>query len=202
MERTDAKPVTAAGAWRIMLPPGWVTIPTDREAAARKIGQILDTALSGKPRDELIHFRIELDRSLRLQIRDARRSGATHVHALVRPIAGLPVSASFSTVPVDSPDVDELALALSAVLGEAEDVVELGHVDLQDRGALRRIRRTPGMVSTGQGNRQIITTFVDYVVPLDDTSVLVFAFSTSTEPVHEELVTLFDAIVTTLHRAP
>jgi hypothetical protein len=193
--------VTAADGWRILLPPGWVTLPTAPEAAAQAISRLLDRALRGKPRDELVDVRIQLDRALREQVGRAAKAGARHVHALVEPVRGVPVSASLAARQVATRDADQLAPALHAVFGEATGIVENGFVDLGGRGALRRVRRWDAPAEIAGGTPQT-TTSVDYVVALDDDTVLVMAFNTLTEPVYRELIALFDAIATTLHPVP
>lgn len=199
MSRGD-RAIEAIDDWRILLPPGWITLPTKPGEAAKAISRLLDSALAGKPRDELVKVRIELDRILREQVQKAARSGAKYVHSLVRPIQGMPVSATLITSHVSTRDPDQIAAALNMMLGEATGVVENGYADLSDRGALRRVRRWNEPLQRGDARSEQMVTSVDYVVPLDDTTVLVMAFSTSTEPVHEELIVLFDAIATTLHR--
>lgn len=193
--------VGAADGWRILLPPGWVTLPTEPQQAARAISRLLDRALRGKPRDELVDVRIQLDRALREQVARAASAGARHVHALVDPVRGMPVSASLVSRQVHTQDPDQLAPVLHAMFGEATGIVENGYADLADRGALRRVRRWEAPPEISGAGPQTATS-VDYVVPLADDSVLVMAFSTLTEPVHHELVVLFDAIATTLHRVP
>lgn len=193
--------VGAADGWRILLPPGWVTLPTEPQQAAGAISRLLDRALRGKPRDELVDVRIRLDRTVREQVARAAAAGARHVHALVDPVRGMPVSASLVARQVRTHRPDQLAPVLHAMFGEPAGIVENGYADLADRGALRRVRRVEAPQEVSGSGPQIATS-VDYVVPLDDDSVLVMVFSTLTEPVHRELVVLFDAIATTLHRAP
>lgn len=198
----DERAIEAAGDWRVLLPPGWISLPTEQDAAAKAISRLIDSALKGKPRDELIDMRIQLDRALREQARRAAKAGAAHLHALIRPVHGLPVSASLLTSQVRSRDPDELAAVLSTMLGEATGVVESGYTDLGDLGALRRVRRALTAIDPSDPSTEHMATFVDYIVAIDDTRVLVMAFSTGTEPIHEELIVLFDAIAATLHRAP
>jgi hypothetical protein len=193
--------VEAACGWRVLLPPGWVTLPTEPEAARATIGRLLDRALAGKPRDELIHMRVELDRSLRRQAEEAARAGARFVHALCEPIRGLPVSASMIAVPVATGDPDELAGVLTAVLGGDPSVVDNDLVELgDDLPALRRVRRERVTLGEGAAATEHTATHVDFVVPVAGDAVLIMAFSTTTEPIHQELIALFDAIATTLHR--
>lgn len=194
--------IEAAGDWRVLLPPGWVSLPTEKDAAAKAISRLIDSALEGKPRDELIDVRIQLDRALREQARRAGEAGASQLHALIRPVRGVPVSASLITSQVSSRDPEEIATALSTMLGEAAGVVESGYTDLGDLGALRRVRRSPTPIDPSDPSTEHMATFVDYIVAIDDARVLVMAFCTGTEPIHEELIMLFDAIAATLHHAP
>lgn len=190
--------VDTAG-WRVLLPPGWTTLPTEQDAGRAAVTALLDRMVEGKPRDEFVPLRIELDRALRSQLARARRQGATHLHALTEPVRGLPVSASLVTTTVRTGDPEEIAAAVSAVLGAAEGVVDHGNVDLGPMGALRRVRRVRRAVEPAPDTEQQLT-HVDYVVPVDEGSVLVMTFTTSTEPIWQDLVVLFDAIATTLHR--
>lgn len=189
--------VSPEPGWQVLLPPGWVSIPTDPESSRKAIARLLDRMLAGKPRDELVELRIELDRRLRRQVDDAARVGATHVHALAEPVRGYPVSASLVTTPVRVGDPEQLAGALSAVLGTAEGVVEHGHADAGPHPALRRVRRRRLALELAPQVEQTVTS-VDYVVPISSTAVLLLTFSTTTEPIVEELVALFDAVAQTL----
>lgn len=197
----EERAVDTVSGWRVLLPPGWTTLPTEAEAARKAIATLLDRVFEGKPRDELAQARIELDRGLRQQTREAAKTGARYVHALTNPIRGLPVSATMIAVPVESGDPDELASALSHVLGAASGVVEHGHVDAGELPALRRVRREPMTLGGTPEEPQLMSTHVDYVVVLPDQSLLLLAFNTTTEPVHRELIVLFDAIAGSLHPA-
>lgn len=186
--------------WRVLLPPTWVTLPTEPEAGRAAVARLIDRMMEGKPRDELIDVRVEIDRMLRQQLADAARTGATHVHALSQPLAGAPVSASLTVSTVRTPGhPDELASALNLVLGDGEGVVEHGYAEAGGRPALRRVRHLPVPVELTRG-RELSATCVDYVVPTSDSSVLLLAFSTTTWQIEDELVALFDAIASTLHR--
>lgn len=198
--RARSRRVEDEGDWRLLLPPTWITLPTEPEAGRTAVARLIDRMLEGKPRDELIEVRVEMDRMLRSQLADAARAGATHVHALSRPLAGAPVSASLTVSPVrTSGHPDELASALSTVLGQAEGIVESGYADAGKHPALRRVRRVPVPRELTNGE-DLTATCVDYVVPTSDRSVLLLAFSTTTWQIEDELVALFDAIASTLHQ--
>ena len=192
---------TAPG-WQVLLPPGWTTIPTEAEAARAASKRLIDQAFAGKPRDELVHARIELDTLLRRQAAQAAEAGARYVHALTRPIRGLPVSATLITVPLTIQDDTSLLDTLTDVLGASDGVEEVGETQVGQWFALRRVRRTRGRLDDQQQGPEITSTHVEYVVALPDDEMLVMAFTTSTEPVRRELVVLFDAIASSLERVP
>ncbi|MET0467848.1 MAG: hypothetical protein ABWZ87_03840, partial [Aeromicrobium sp.] len=195
-----SRTVDPADDWRLLLPPTWLTIPTEPEAGRAAVARLIDRMLEGKPRDELIDFRVEFDRTFRRQLADAAKAGATHVHALSRPLAGVPVSASLTVSPLrTSGHPDELASALNMVLGDGAGVVEHGYTEAGSHPALRRVRRVPVPQDMTLG-KEVLATCVDYVVPTSDRSVLMMSFSTTTWQIEEELVTLFDAIASTLHQ--
>lgn len=199
----EKRSVEAAGGWNVLLPPGWVTLPTEPEASRRAIAGLLDSFLEGRSRDELIDARVELDRMLRRQTADAARAGASHVHALMRPIRGLPVSASMMAVPVPTIDPDAVASAISTVLGSGEGVIENGHTELSSGlPALRRVRQERTSLDDTSDAPPVVGTWVDYVIPIEDNTLLVMVLGTTSEQVHRELVFLFDAIVDSLHPAP
>lgn len=185
--------------WRVLLPPGWITLPTEREQGHAAIKRLLDRSLAGKPRDELIETRVHLDRVLRRQLGDARRAGARYLHSSYEPVRDRPVSASLITVPIQANDSDQIASVLNHVLGEAEGIVDNGYVDAGGHPALRRVRRRPMRLSDHPDEPDLTGTSVDYVVQLPDKSLLVLVFTTVTDDLHRELIVLFDAIADTLH---
>lgn len=189
----------AEGGWRILLPPGWVTLPTEPEAAAVAIKRLLDRSFEGTARDELVQARIQLDQTLRQQAAEARKAGATYLHSLQEPIRDVPVTASLVCVPVPVSDSDSLAGALNHALGDATGIEESGYADAGELPALRRVRRYPTKVSDHPDEPEVTATNVDYAVQLPDESLLLMAFSTVTDQVRDELVALFDAIAGTLH---
>lgn len=194
---TEQVQVAGAG-WTVMLPSSWVTLPTDPEAARPVIKRLLDRTFEGKPRDELAPHRIRLDQGLRRQCAAAREMGADHVHALAEPVRGMPVSATLIGVPLDLAPDDDLLDALTHVLGGAEGVVESEETEAAGHYALRRVRRAPTRLDDDPTSPEVMATHVEYVVALPDDSLLVLAFSTTTEPVHRQLTVLFDAIAQTL----
>lgn len=186
--------------WKVLLPPSWITIPTETEAGRLAVARLADRMLEGMPRDEMIGFRVEFDQMMRRQLAQARKAGASHLHALAEPLAGVPVSASLTVAPVKvAGHPDELAPALEAALGTAEGVLETGSARAGRHPALRRVRRAP-VPEEIAGDQARESVCVDYVVPTSERSVLLMTFTTLTLEVAEEVVVLFDAIASTLHQ--
>ncbi|HEU0103144.1 MAG TPA: hypothetical protein VFR07_12575 [Mycobacteriales bacterium] len=166
---------------------------------------LLDRVLAGLPRDRVAPLRIALDRELRSTLRRARDAGAGEVHTQLHLVRGLPVDAALtvSLLPLDSGEL--LGGLVGRVLGDAADVVQIGEAALAGLPALRRRRRwaEPAAVGADPGLPTRWSTGVDWVVGLPGgEGVLVLAFATSTEPVVEALVELFDALAATLRLEP
>lgn len=191
--------------WRLLLPPGWVSLPAeDAQRSRRAVRRLLERRLAHLPRDQTATARRVLTRELLAQLGDARRSGASEVHALMELTAGLPVTAGLTVLPVPAQD-DEGALltALSRVFGDSAGVVASATTRLGDLPALRRHRRVLARTVQASPDRAPEwRTHVDWVVTLPDADYLVLAFSTQTEPVAAELVELFDAIAGSLELVP
>ena len=199
---TRERTVPLVPGWRIVLPQGWVSLPTDPAEAPRAISGLLDKALEGKPRDQMIDLRVEIDRKLREQCRQAHEAGAGHLHSLFEPVAGALVSASLVGREFVVEDTDTLASTLQMGFSRAEGIVEMGFVDVGEHGALRRLREeTTDQLLDGQP-RPVATLSLDLVIRLDQTRFAVMSFGTTTAPLRDELVVLFDAIASTLHPAP
>lgn len=199
--KTRERAVTVAPGWRIVLPQGWVSLPTDPVESPRAIAGLLDAALEGKPRDEMIDLRVEIDRTLREQCRAAHDNGATHLHSLFEPVAGALVSASLVGRELRVEDTDQLANELLMQFGQAEGIVDIGFVDLGEHGALRRVREEKLESLLPDQRRPAETTSLDLVIRLDQTRFLLLSFATTTAPLRDELLFLFDAMASTLHRA-
>lgn len=197
MSQADTRPAGGTG-WSVVLPATWTTIPTEEQAARPVIRRLIDRSLDAHPRDELALHRARLDQALRRQCATAAEAGASHVHALTEPVRGYPVSATLMGVPLDLPPEADLLDALTDVLGTADGVVESGETTLGGMFALRRVRRVPSRLDEDPSSPEVMTTHVEYVVGLPDDLLLVLVFTTSTEPLQEALVVLFDAIAGTL----
>lgn len=191
---------TAAPAWdwELLLPPGWVRLPTDAQQARRAVTALLDRRLAHLPRDAVAAGRRTLERELRARLAEARDAGAGDVFAQVDLVAGVPVSAGLTVARLAAPAEDGALLAgLVSVLGRSTDVVQRSAEQCAGRPALRRRRRFVRAVEDGLP--ALPQTGVDWVVSLPDSpDVLVLSFATASDPVADELVALFDAVACSL----
>lgn len=191
--------------WRLLMPPGWVRFPTDDAAHSRQaVRNTLERRLAHLPRDQTATARRALTKELLAQLGDARRVGASEVHALMDLMRGLPVTAGLTIVPVPAAD-DDMALlkVLGQVFGDAKGVLSSTTTELAALPALRRHRRLAAPPVEGAPDRpQEWRTHLDWVVLLPEGDYLVLAFSTQTEPIAAELVKLFDAVAGSLELIP
>jgi len=199
---TRERTVVVAPGWRVILPAGWISLPTDPQRAPRAITKLVDVALEGKPRDELIPTRIEIERMLREQCDEAHRQGARSLHSLFEPVAGALVSASLVATEFVVEDTDSLANTLLTTFREDDGTVEIGFVDVGEHGALRRVREEVATDLLPDQPQPVNTLGVDFIVRLDATHFGLLSFGTTTIPLRDELVLLFDAIAGTLHPVP
>jgi hypothetical protein len=205
MTSTAARATRATATWMLLLPPGWVSIPTDPEQARAAVRRAADTAMRGAPRDELIQVRIEIERSLLESVEQARRQGAAAVHTLVEPIRGVPVTASLI--------VTELSLGLGGSDGEAArelqrafadsvGVVDNAPVSVAGLDGVRRRRRLLRPLHPDAPDVQAWETHLEYVLAVGPDDMLLLNYVTVTDEIADQLVLLFDAITETLHRRP
>lgn len=189
-----------ADEWCLVMPPGWTSLSTEPEQAAVEIKRLIDRKMKGKARDEKIQARIEADRSMRQVVADARTQGATKVHLATEPIAGFPVSASLVVTPIRDSDLEDDSIG--AALRDVDGVEEFGRVEIAGRSGVRRRRRTHGQVHESPDAPLMWRTTVDYVVDVADGERLLLVFSTTTEPLTDALVVLFDAMAESLRPDP
>lgn len=188
--------------WVLLLPPGWVGLPTAAAEGRRAVAALLDRRLRHLPRDTIASGRRMMERELRAHLAEARVAGASDVYTQVDLVQGMPVSAGL-TVSKLRMDADDGTLleGLTVVLGRAEGVVESGVATAGGLPALRRRRHFLRPLADGMEPQP--QTAVDWVVSLPDSEeVLVLAFATSTEQVADALVALFDAIACSLEITP
>jgi hypothetical protein len=184
--------------WTLLLPPGWISLPTVAERANPAIHGVVDAAMRGKPRDELVSVRIELERALSEQVAQARQQGVDSVHALVQPIAGVPVSASLLVAELTVLDQDQVMAAVQGMFGDIDGVVETGPFEVAGFPALRRVRRNLRSLDAAAQEEPVWHTNVDYVVETGPDELLVLIFATSHDPLAPQLVKMFDAMAQTL----
>lgn len=192
--------VASGWAWALLLPPGWTYLPTDRAAGRAAVARLLDRKLRTLPRDAIATWRRELEREMDRQLSTAADNGASAVYLLVEPVGGVTVTASLTvaTLPFDAESLGE---GLTATFGTAGDVLESGLTTAGGQPALRRRRLVVSRLTPG--GPRVPSTAVDWVVPLPDgDEALTLTFTTSTVPLFEALVGLFDALADTLVLEP
>jgi hypothetical protein len=200
MSGASTRTVQAPDGWKIVVPAGWATLSTDPGRRNSEITRLLDRQFAGTARDELVSVRIEADRRLKQDLARAAENGVTQVHALVDPVAGLPVSATLLVAQLYVGTDHDLSQQLGRLLGDAEGVLEVGERTLGGVPAMRRRRRALEPSSEAPDAPELWHTHLDYMVQISLDDLLVLSFVTSTDPLADELVFVFDSIAETLHR--
>jgi hypothetical protein len=198
---SDTRSVPAAGGWKIVVPAGWATLSTDPNHRNAQIKRLLDRQFAGSARDELIQVRVEADRRLKQDLSRAAENGVTQMHALVDPLAGLPVSATLLVAQLYVGSDREVAGSVKQLLGEATGVVEVTETTIGDVPAVRRRRRALEPLGDEPDSPELWHTHVDYMVQISLDDLLVLSFVTSTDALADELVFVFDSVAETLHRS-
>lgn len=196
--RTEARGNTGTWRWTLMLPPNWVSLPTEAAAGRAAVTRLLDRRLAHLPRDQIATVRRRLRSELRALLAEARDAGAGSVHTHLALMRGLPVTATCAVALLEGGvDDPRLVAELVGAFGSDGTVDQLDVRPLAGLPAIRRRRRVSTPIEeTGQ---QAAGTVLDWAVPLPDgEGALLMSFSTLTEPVVEELVQLFDAIAASL----
>jgi hypothetical protein len=196
---SDARAVAAPGSWRLLVPAGWITLSTDAGRRDQEVKRLLDRQFTGTARDELILKRVDIDRRLRAELAAAAEQGATQLHALLEPVGGLPVSATLLVSQLVVGMDEETDRRLATMLGGDEGVEEVDSVEVGGARGLRRRRRVEEPSGPEPDAPAIWHTHVDFVLEADPDHLLVLSFVTSTDPLAEELVAVFDGIAGTLH---
>jgi hypothetical protein len=142
--------------------------------------------------------RIDIDRRLKADLAKAADAGATHVYALVEPMAGVFITASVAVAQV-SVGADDVNEQMSALRGAAEGVLESGYVELPNLSGIRRRRRAQEALPDLPDAPPLWTTHVDYVLESAPALLLLLLFVTTSDEHADVLVELFDAVAATLH---
>lgn len=201
MTTAAARPARATDTWMLLLPPGWVSVPTDPEKARPAVRRAADAAMAGRARDELVQVRIEVERMLLDAVDQARRQGAAAVHTLVEPIRGIPVTASLIVSEISiGVGGGEAAEALQQMFAEAAGVQENGPVSVAGLDGVRRRRREQRPLSPEAPDSLVWETHLDVVLAVGPEDLLLLHYVTVTDEIADQLVLLFDAITETLHR--
>lgn len=197
---SSTRTVSAPDGWKLLIPSGWATLSTDPGRRNAQIKRLLDRQFAGTARDELISVRVEVDRRLKVDLARAAETGVTQIHALVEPVAGLPVSATLLVAQLYVGTDHDVVDGLGALLGDSAGVLEVENVQIGEVEAMRRRRRALEAAGDDTGAPEIWHTHLDYVVQISPEDLLVLSFTTSTDPLADELIFVFDSIAGTLHR--
>lgn len=192
--------------YQLMMPPGWVQIPlggVEDAGTESAVDRAVATGFAKVGRDQAAPLRRTLRQELLALAADARRGGGLDLYLLVESPGELPVDAALVVTEVPAGPGGAVAdpAHLLADLGGRDataSVVELRFAGPALRLETRRASRQndpfplPGpsiriqyLVAVPGGGRQLLLTF-----------------TTTTAPVADALVTLFDAIAATLGFAP
>ena len=203
MTRTTTRPLPEGGAsYALLLPPGWWHVPLETAAARRSVKRLLDDAFARMPRDRVATLRHELEREMRALVARAVDAGSVDLWMLAQPVRGLPVTASLTTTVV--PAVGDRAGVAAGLAGPGVEQVE--PVLLPAGPAVRRLRRTGPLASPppGEAERTLAeatpeATVVEYLLDVPDArDALLLSFSTTSAPVADALVAVFDAVAESL----
>ena len=139
-----------------------------------------------------------MESQLLAMLADAAQNGVHRVHALTEPIRGVPVSGALVVSELVLASDDDLFAAVAKAFSGDEGVVEVDRFMLAGCETVRRRRHV--LVPVVEGSEPVWTTSVEYLVGTGPLEILALAFTTSTEPVADEMVALFDSIAESLHR--
>lgn len=205
MTRQSARPLPEGGAsYALLLPPGWWHVPLETAAARRSVKRLLDDMFARMPRDRVARLRHELEQEMRSLVARAVDAGSVDLWMLAQPVRGLPVTASLTTTVVPAAaDGDRTAL-VQGLAGHGVDQVE--QVLLPCGPAVRRLRRTAPLATppAGEDARTLAeatpgATVVEYVLDVPESrDLLLLTFSTTSAPVADALVAVFDAVAESL----
>jgi hypothetical protein len=197
--------------YTLLLPPGWARLPTG-PAAPSAVTALVNRRFQSLPADKRDLVRRRLRREILEILGRAEAAGGIEVHLLVDPIRDHPVSAACLASYVGSSEPGRQVSAAQLLPELDDDTATLTTVAVGGAPAVRRqyvapaSPELPGLdpaagtndVTTGRAALPA-TTHVDYVVPVPGRDGhLLLAFSTATPEVADELVLLFDAVVSTL----
>jgi hypothetical protein len=197
--------------YTLLLPPGWARLPTG-PAAPSAVTALVNRRFQSLPADTRDLVRRRLRREILEILNRAEAAGGIEVHLLVDPVRDHPVSAACLASYVGSADPGRQVSAAQLLPELDDDTATLTTVAVGGAPAVRRQYVTPASpelsgLEPAAGTNDVTTgraalpaaTHVDYVVPVPGRDGhLLLSFSTATPEVADELVLLFDAIVSTL----
>lgn len=190
--------MTAPPQWRLLLPADWWQVPlTDPVRRVASVEALVARQFRGV--DDQPVLRRKLLEELRGMAEAAAAEEGRLLAVSTAVAAGVPMACVLTVGVSDSGGdraVDPRRLARSFT-EQGDDAVDV--VDLPAGHAVRRVRRQRPRIDTG--GAEVVSTVVDYHVPIPDRagSVLRLTFSSPLpSPVVEAAMDLWDAVVTTL----
>jgi hypothetical protein len=189
----------------LMLPEGWVVLPTDagqRRQTDAAVEELVMAALPADlPRDSAEPWRRELRRHLSHAVDEARDSGARSVGLPIAPLDGVIIPASFCTAVVEDPDPRDPERLLAGLLADAG-----ADGSFQEIGGGPAVRVDSAVTEQGPGGVYAgPTRRVAYYLPHPDApgcwAVTTFTTLADGNPhgaFADALVVLFDAIMSTM----
>lgn len=189
-----------ATGYRLVLPPGWVRVPVDRELAL--VDEDLDRAIreavpAATPRDEVASAVVRIKGRLMQAAAEAQAAGGLDLYLPIGGMHGLAIPASFLVCEVPVSDVQRPDAALTELAAEPGATL----VDIDGARAVRTDVVLP--VDTLMTEVDVPTRRVNYLIPVPGASRwLTATFSTVADgdpsgDFAEVLVVLFDSILTT-----
>jgi hypothetical protein len=195
------------GGYSLVLPPGWLRLPTRPGAAEPVLDEALDEAFAGLPRDSAAPLRAELRRRVLGLVSDARAANAVDVYVPLLGVRGRPLPASMLVALTTLP----AGLATDAGTGGTADAGAavaglLSRVAADGRGTVVSLpaglaarvetHEPPRDEGEGHGTRRVV---FHLPVPFEPQRwvVVTCTVADGLPPMTETVVELFDALLTT-----
>lgn len=196
--------------FQLLLPPGWVRVPIDDRVAERVV-TVASILTRDVPPDHRETARRALVHVLQLAVADAENAGGTDLVLSVGSVGGIALAAScvVTFLPRHTPELEALVDELRDSGGDVS-IVTVASSTAVRRRTRSELEHDPAVVAEVAGDMGVgrppdapppvtVTDQVTYFVPVpggDD--LLVFTFGTTQPELGEALVTLFDAIMSTM----
>lgn len=182
-----------------VLPGSWWSLDLhgSNEAVSKRIYDLVEKAIGN--RDDCARLRHETRQLLTDVAERGRTAGATQVYLGRSLVGSIPLAATLAisrpgvSLPDVAPGADRAAALLRLVPGEEPSVLE------HPRCAVVRSAKRACPEDVAESTNELSRLMVNYwIQPPDVNDLVVFTFTTPMIQLEEELVFLFDAIVTTV----